>query len=433
VGRFSYEGGTEVQAVSLHVDAGYGHVGFSAQSGDQELIGGEVKLLKKMSERLRDRVMYRRQRRSRLWYRRAKFKDGGTFASDRPDGWLAPSIRHKLDAHLTLIRKIRDILPIASIQIETANFDIQKIQNPDIEGTGYQQGQQAGFWNLREYILHRDGHACQHPDCRNRSQAPILQVHHIGYWKGDRSDRPGNLITLCTRCHTPRNHQPGGRLQGWNPKVPSFRGETFMTSVRRHLVAQARASFGIPVSETFGYLTKQRRIAQGLTKSHHHDAFAMGEATWISRPYVVEQIRRNNRSLEKFYDAQYHSLETGQKASGQNLSSGRRVRNKLSTKNGPNRRPLRGHKLNKGRRSIRRQRHPMQPGDLVRFQGNVHRVKGTHNQGASVQIILPDGKLTSRSPKRMSLVCSRKGMCFSLTPKEHFQPMTEKEGATRAA
>ncbi len=38
---------------------------------------------------------------------------------------------------------------------------MQKGKNPTMSGTDYQQGEQLGFWNDREYVLFRDGHTCQ--------------------------------------------------------------------------------------------------------------------------------------------------------------------------------------------------------------------------------------------------------------------------------
>ena len=69
------------------------------------------------------------------------------------------------------------ILPVTKIIVETASFDIQKIKDPDISGTGYQQGEQLDFWNVREYVLSRDGHTCQ--CCKGKSKDPVLNVHHI--------------------------------------------------------------------------------------------------------------------------------------------------------------------------------------------------------------------------------------------------------------
>ena len=122
--------------------------------------------------------MYRTQRRNRLRYREPRFDN-----RNKDDGWLAPSIQHKLDSHVRFVEKIKELLPISKVIVEVANFDIQRINNSNIEGELYQQGE-LGFWNLREYVLHRDGHKCQNPDCKNRSKQMILEVHHIGFWKG---------------------------------------------------------------------------------------------------------------------------------------------------------------------------------------------------------------------------------------------------------
>ena len=192
---------------------------------NQEIIGGELILLKGMSERLTERRKYRRTRRNRLRYRAPRFNN-----RRKKEGWLAPSLKHKLSTHHQLIDLIKSILPVEKVVIEVANFDIQKIKNPEIKGAKYQQGEQDGFENLREYILHRDGHKCQNPHCKNQAKQPILQVHHLGYWKEDRTNRPANLITLCSQCHTPENHKPKQLLHGWEPKLKSFKGETFMST-----------------------------------------------------------------------------------------------------------------------------------------------------------------------------------------------------------
>ena len=63
--------------------------------------------------------------------------------------------RYKVDAHLKVVERICSILPISNIIIEVAQFDTQKMKNPDISGKEYQEGDQLGFWNVREYVLAR--------------------------------------------------------------------------------------------------------------------------------------------------------------------------------------------------------------------------------------------------------------------------------------
>jgi hypothetical protein len=93
------------QPITLGIDSGYTYIGFSAITETKELIGGELTLLKGMSERLTKRRMYRRIRRSRLRYRKPGF-----LKTTNGPGWLAPSIRHKLDSHVRFIEKLQKLL-----------------------------------------------------------------------------------------------------------------------------------------------------------------------------------------------------------------------------------------------------------------------------------------------------------------------------------
>lgn len=369
--KLLYDTSNYTQPVNLGIDSGYTYIGFSAVTDTKELICGEVTLLKGMSERLKERSMYRKQRRSRLRYRKPRFDN-----RKRSDGWFAPSIQYKLDSHLRFIDNLKKILPITKIVVEVANFDIQKIKNPNIEGEEYQNGEQKGFYNLREYIFHRDDHTCK---LCGRDDLP-LQVHHIGFYKGDRSNRPGNLISLCIKCHTPKNHKEGQVLYGWKPNLKSLKEATFMSSVRWKL----KNILGC--EHTYGYDTKSKRIVLNLEKTHYNDAFCIAEGNTHDRvtPIYFEQIRRNNRSLEKFYDAKYIDLRTNNKASGQDLFSGRRTRNK--NLNSENLHKYRGEKLSKGKRTIRKERYFYQPNDLVKYQNRIYAVKGTHNKGARVML-----------------------------------------------
>ena len=364
------------QNVTLGIDSGYTYIGFSAITEKEELISGEVELLKGQTERLKEKAMYRRQRRSRLRYRKPRFNNRA-IAKD----WLAPSIKHKLDSHIRFIEQIKKLLPINKIIVEVANFDIQKIKNPSISGVEYQEGEQKDFYNLRDYIFHRDKHTCQ---LCGRTDLP-LQVHHIGYWKSDRSNRPSNLASLCIKCHVPKNHKEANVLWGWKPKLKTFREATFMTMVRWQLINILSCDY------TYGYLIKSKRIALKLEKSHFNDAFCIAGGNLQRRiePIYYKQVRRNNRSLEKFYDAKYIDSRSGKKVSGQELYNGRRTRNK--NHNTENLHKYRKEKVSNGRRSIRRKRYFYQPNDLVKYNNKIYTVKGSHNKGSRV-ILKESGK-----------------------------------------
>lgn len=400
--QLTYHTTEYTQPKKLGIDSGYLHIGFSVIDDKREYLSGEVNMLDGMKLRLKERSDYRRLRRQRLRYRAPRFDNR---VSSKKKGWLAPSIQHKLDTHIRIMGMVKSLLPISYTTIEVANFDIQKIKNPEIQGVEYQQGEQLGFWNVREYVLHRDKHKCQNPNCKNKDKSPILEIHHIVFKDNGGPDTPSNLITLCTKCHTSANHKKGKFLYEWQnnqPKLNSFRDSTFMSIIRWRLIGIEDAI------HTYGYITKNNRIKNGIEKTHYNDAFVIAGGTNQERakPLTIQQVRRNNRSLEKFYDAKYIDIRTGEKTSASELSNGRRTRNKSSEKNGENTRKYRGKKLSNGDRRIRTQRYFYQPNDLVIFKGKTCRVIGTMNKGKSVKL---DNK-KNPNPKNLTPYKFSKGL-----------------------
>ena len=387
--KLTYKTKTEyTQKLHLGVESGYSNIGFSVIDEKQEYIAGEVKLLEGMKDRLCAKRSYRRARRSRLRYRKPRWNNR---VKSKKKGWLAPSIRHKLDTHIKFIDELKGILPIGKITIEVANFDIQKMKNPSISGKEYQEGDMLGFWNVREYVLHRDGHKCQNPDCKykDKNKKQILKVHHIKYRSEGGTDRPENLITLCSKCHTPANHKKGKFLYDWcmnGKKVRGFKDATFMSIIRWRLVDELKSKYD-NVFITYGYITKNHRIKHGIEKSHLNDAFAIAKGTNQIRTenrFLVIQDRLKNRSLEKFYDSKIIDTRTNKKVSGADLNCGRSTRNKnLNTEN---LRKYRGAKISKGQRRIRKKKYFYQPNDLVKYDGKVYTVKGTQNEGKYIAL-----------------------------------------------
>lgn len=374
------------QEITLGIDSGYNNVGFSAITENKELIVGELKLLQGMKERLLEKARYRKIRRSRLRYRKPRWNNR---TKSKPQGWLAPSLQHKLDSHIKFIDSLYKILPITKCIVEVANFDIQKMNNENISSIEYQQGDMLGFWNLREYILHRDGHKCQNPNCKNKDKEQILEVHHIKYKSLGGVDNKNNLITLCNKCHTPANHKKGKFLYDWcieSKKVRGFKDATFMSVIRWYLINQLKEKYD-NINVTYGYITKNHRIENKIDKTHYNDAFSIAKGINQKRNdniFKVKQSRRNNRSLEMFYDAKYIDIRTGEKVSGGDLNNSRRTRNK--NLNSENLHQYRGKKLSKGQRRIRKVRYFYQPNDLVKYEGKVYSVRGTQNRGAYIRL-----------------------------------------------
>jgi N6-L-threonylcarbamoyladenine synthase len=67
---------------------------------------------------------------------------------------MARFVYRKQDStHIKIVKKVYRLLPITQIVLQVAPFDIQKIKNFGISGKDYQQGDQLGFLNAREYVL----------------------------------------------------------------------------------------------------------------------------------------------------------------------------------------------------------------------------------------------------------------------------------------
>ena len=288
--------GETKQTITLGVDAGYKHVGLSATTAKEELLASEVELRQDVTGLLSDRLALRRARRNRKTRYRAPRFDNRVRSKHK--GWLAPSVENRIQAHISRIEAVCRVLPITKIVIETASFGIQKIKNPEVEGTDYQQGEQLGFRNVREYVLFRDGHVCQ--ACKGRSKDLILNLHHIESRKTG-GDAPGNLITLCEACHKAYH---AGKLKQFSPRRgASFRAETFMGIMRWTVLNRLRERHPeLPVTNTYGYLTKHKRIVAGLPKTHCADAFCIAGVLDAKRrgEYLFQkQTRRHNRQIHK--------------------------------------------------------------------------------------------------------------------------------------
>lgn len=281
------------QDISLGVDAGSKHIGLSATTKQKVLYESDVELRNDIVKLLATRRELRSSRRNRKTrHRKPRFNN-----RKRKDKWIAPSIQNKVDTHLTVVKRVNEILPITKITVEVASFDIQKIKNPEISGAEYQQGEQLGFWNVREYVLFRDGHTCQ--CCKGKSGDKILNVHHIESRKTG-GDAPNNLITLCETCHK-GYHNGTIKLPKTIHRGMSFRDATFMGIMRWAFYNKLKEIY-TDVHLTYGYITKNTRIRNGLPKEHYVDARCIsGNPLAVSDGIVFYQkkIRCHNRRIHK--------------------------------------------------------------------------------------------------------------------------------------
>jgi hypothetical protein len=269
--KLNWDCENNVQEIIVGLDTGAVNVGCSAISEDKALYVSETKLRTDISKKMQTRTMYRRSRRQRKTrYRESRFNN-----RTRVEGWLPPSLNSKLQSTVRIVKDLAKILPITKVIVEIGKFDSQKLQNPDIQGIEYQQGQTEGYDNVRAYVFERDNYTCQ--ICKKKDG--ILQTHHIIQRKDNGSDRPDNLVTVHKNCHDDFHK---GLIQHKFSKPKEYKVETQVTILKDYIIKELRKYFEVEI--TYGYITKRNRQRLNLPKSHWSDAVS------ICNPKKIEYV-----------------------------------------------------------------------------------------------------------------------------------------------
>ena len=405
--QFDRSVGNKTQKCIEGVDLG-NHLGISVvcTTTNQELYSGisqrdyqgEVKRNVKRREQ-------RCSRRNRLRHRKARFNN-----RRKPDGWLAPSIQHYLDFTVREIKRIQQFLPISKVILETTVFDIAKLTNFGIRPQDYTKGRLYGYNSLKQYLYDQQNGI--DPLDGQHYQLSEMVVHHLNYRSQGGTNSPDNTILLSRKNHNAANHSNGvlkTLAKHYQNSLVNTKGAFLMNIMHLRLPKLLNNK---PIQLTFGYKTTQQRTLYGFIKNrqdilnHVVDALltANGDNRTTSMTDTIyrEKHHRNNRCLERFYDAKYYSNVDGKIYSGKDLSSGRTNRKQSRTYN--SKRSKRGCKKTKGRRSIRKQHYSFQPHDKILYQGQISECRGTLNHGKSIQFRLSNGKIKSIKPTKLKLV-----------------------------
>lgn len=221
----------------------------------------------------------------------------------RPDGWLTPTARQLLQTHINYLKKIMKMLPIKKLVLEYAQFDIQKIENPDIKDEQYQRGKLYGYANLKEYIK-----AKQKGKCLLCGKKPIEHLHHIKPRSEEGSNTYKNIAGLCSKCHD-KVHKDEKAEKKLEEKKKGLEKEydsaSILNTIMPYLYEEIKTMLGEGnVKICYGYKTEITRKELGLDKTHYNDSYAMAlmVVKHIDRiekiePYIYKQYRRHNRQI----------------------------------------------------------------------------------------------------------------------------------------
>ena len=225
------------------------------------------------------RRAFRRRRRGNLRHRPARF-DNRT----KPNGWLAPSLQHRVDTTLTWVSRLRRWVPVTALSTMIHRFDTQALQNPEISGAEYQHGELFGY-EVREYLLEKWGRKCAYCDAEHTP----LTIDHIHPRSRGGSDRVSNLTIACHDCNQRKSNRGVAEFLAHDPKrlarIESVRKAPLkdaaaVNSTRWALFQRLKAT-NLPVEAASGGRTKRNRHRLQVPKEHGLDAACVGHVDAI--------------------------------------------------------------------------------------------------------------------------------------------------------
>jgi 5-methylcytosine-specific restriction endonuclease McrA len=285
----------------LKIDPGSKTTGFAILNHHQVIFAAELTHRgQAIQASLESRRSLRRNRRSRhTRYRPARFLN-----RTRADGWLAPSLAHRVHTILTWVNRFKRFAPIAEVKQELVRFDLQQIDNPEISGVEYQQGVLAGY-EVREYLLEKWERQCSY--C-GKENVP-LQVEHIHPKAKGGSNKVSNLCLACEPCNTKKGTQDVEDFLKNKPEVLSrilaqakrtLKDAAAVNSTRWALF-QALKATGLEVSTGSGGLTKFNRVRLCLPKTHWLDAACVGDTPVLevltTKPLLIQATGHGSRQM----------------------------------------------------------------------------------------------------------------------------------------
>lgn len=213
-------------------------------------------------------------------------------------------MQHRVETTITWVNKLRRLIPIDLIIQELVRFDLQQLENPEISGVEYQQGELQGY-EVREYLLNKWNRKCAYCDAENLA----LQVEHIHPKAKGGSNRISNLCLACQACNLKKGTQ---NIEQFLAKKPDIL-KRILTQAKRPLKDAAAVNStrwvlfsrlketGLPVLTGSGGLTKFNRTRLQLPKTHWLDAACVGQIESLSvltnKPLLIKATGHGTRQM----------------------------------------------------------------------------------------------------------------------------------------
>jgi 5-methylcytosine-specific restriction endonuclease McrA len=269
------EGG-DTQPVQVKIDPGSKTTGVAIvgdfKRGKRVIWAAE---LTHRGQQIHNALLSRRQLRRSRRSRKTRYRQPRFLNRRRPQGWLAPSLKSRIHNIWTWLKRLNKFAPMTHLAMELSRFDTQKMQNPEISGVEYQQGELQGY-DVREYLLEKWGRKCAYCGIQH---VPLFVEHIYPEARGG-SDRVSNLAIACQPCNEKKGTMTAAEF-GYphieaQAKKP-LKDAAAMNATRYALLEQLQLT-GLPLEIGTGAQTKFNRIRLGYPKAHWLDAACVGKS-----------------------------------------------------------------------------------------------------------------------------------------------------------
>lgn len=279
------------EPLELKLDPGSKVTGIALKQGNHIIFAAE---LQHRGQQIKEALLSRRQLRRSRRNRKTRYRPARFLNRTRPEGWLAPSWQHRVDTLMTWVHRFRRLAPVGRITQELVRFDLQLMENPEISGVEYQQGELQGY-EVREYLLFKWDRTCAYCGAQN---VP-LEVEQIQPRSKGGSDRVSNLTMACHSCNQAKGNGDIRDFLSGQPDVLSrllrqakspLKDAAAVNSTRWALFKALKAT-GLPVTTGTGGQTKFNRLRLNLPKAHWLDAACVGPVESLevltSKPLLI--------------------------------------------------------------------------------------------------------------------------------------------------
>ena len=304
---------SELQDTEIKIDQGSKTTGVAlivhGKKSSTVALATHIEHRTNVKSNLDSRRAIRKSRRSRKTrYRQARFLN-----RTKPKGWLPPSLMSKANNILNWVIRFAKLTPITKFAIETAKFDMQKLENPGVAGTQYQQGRMFGYVDKKAYLLEREQGCCIY--CGIHASKAKMEIEHVVPRSRGGTDSLNNLVLSCHECNQAKGNLSLSEYLKGKPNVlrrvkahlgQNYKDAAHTNGTRLFLLNKLQTmadAIGATLKAGFGYTTKQNRLSLGLPKDHWIDAAVCtsdGSVVKVDpslKPLTIKALGRGSRQF----------------------------------------------------------------------------------------------------------------------------------------